>query len=82
MRVAAVVLACLHKKRISMKQVYDQIVAFDEHEGPTDAGGTLMGSTAQECVMRLWATVNSQGQYCITPLGREVADEVRRGIRG
>ena len=67
---------------MSQKDIYDQLVAFDEHHGPTDAGDTLMGSIAHKVVGQGWARVDAEGRYHITEEGRRVADELRRGVRG
>jgi len=66
----------------NIKAIYEQLVAFDEHDGPTDAGDTLMGSITHSVVDKGWAKVNEAGQYEATTEGRKVADELRRGIRG
>ena len=67
---------------MSVKDIHDQLVAFDEHDGPTDAGDTLMGSIAHKVVDKGWARVDDEGRYHVTPEGQKVADELRRGIRG
>lgn len=67
---------------MSVKDVHDQLVAFDDNDGPTDAGDTLMGSIAQRVVAMGWAKVDSQGRYWVTYEGKKVADEIRRGVRG
>lgn len=66
----------------SLESIYEQLVAFDEHDGPTDAGDTLMGSIAHSVVDQGWARVSSDGKYHVTIAGQIVADELRRGIRG
>jgi len=66
----------------SLKAIYEQLVAFDEHVGPTDAGDTLMGSIAHAVVDKGWARVDEAGRYHVTAQGRRVANELRLGIRG
>ena len=65
-----------------LKTLYEQLMAFDEHDGPTDAGDTLMGSIAHAVVDEGWARVSADGKYHVTVEGQKVADELRRGIRG
>lgn len=67
---------------MSYKDMYDQLLAFESSDGPTDAGETLMGSIAQAVVQEGWASVDDRGRYSITAAGRRVLDELRRGIRG
>ena len=67
---------------MSMKDIYDQLIAFDAQDGPTDAGDTLMGSLAHSVVDKGWARVSADGKYHVTEEGKKVADELRRGIRG
>lgn len=67
---------------MSYKDIYDQLLAFESNDGPTDAGDTLKGNIAQEVVQEGWASVDEQGRYAITSAGHRVLDELRRGIRG
>jgi len=66
----------------SLKDIYEQLIALDEHTGPTDACDTFRGSVIHAVVDKGWARVDDKGRYHVTVNGRRVANELRLGIRG